>query len=149
MSDLVETTTREVRVFSTLIRRKLDSQATTWGELQTELKREKIRFDNMRVAIGKSKLTLEHPGAELPTTPFTLYLMPTKTKSGTEWDEESIRTLSYTEMRDLVRDLFLEDDFSAHEHFNDGDHYTNKKKDSLEKSLIEWFNIKKRIKTLT
>ena len=60
MSDLVETTTREVRVFSTLIRRKLDSQATTWGELQTELKREKIRFDNMRVAIVKSKLTLSY-----------------------------------------------------------------------------------------
>jgi len=141
-------TTREIKVFSTLTRKKIETNASNWGELQTELRRENIRFDNMKVAIGKSKVMLEHPQAELPTNAFTLYLMPTKTKSGNDWNEESIRNLSYDEMRDLVRDLFLEDSETADEHFNAGDHYTYKKKDSLEKCLIEWFSVKTQIAQL-
>jgi hypothetical protein len=131
-------TTREIKVFSTLTRRKIESSATTWGELQTELRSEKVRFDNMKVAIGKSKLMLEHPEAELPTSPFTLYLMPMKTKSG--YDVEDIENFSYDELRDIVRDLFLKDSDVAHKHFNTGDHYTNKKKDNLKELVIDWFS---------
>lgn len=129
---------REIKVFSTLTRKKIETDASTWGELQTHLRKEGVRFENMKVAIGKSKLMLEHPHAELPPNPFTLYLMPTKTKSG-RYTKDQIEEMSYDEMRDIVRDLFLQDGESADNHFNNEGHYTNKKKDALQRLLIDWF----------
>tara|TARA_R110002096_G_scaffold126982_3_gene274379 strand:- start:36386 stop:37120 length:735 start_codon:yes stop_codon:yes gene_type:complete len=129
---------REIKIFSTLTRKKLDTDASTWGELQTHLRKEGVRFENMKVAIGKSKLMLEHPQAELPAEPFTLYLMPTKTKSG-GYTKEDIEDMSYDELRDAVRNLVMVDGENADNHFNGEIHYTHKKKDALQTLLTDWF----------
>ena len=125
---------REIKVFSTLTRKRLNSSATTWAELQAELKNESIKFDNMKAAVGKSKISLEYPGAQLPSEPFTLYLMPTKTKSGLD-----VENMSYSAIRAAIRQLVTTSE-NAHNHFNDEKNYTNKKADELRSLLASWLN---------
>lgn len=125
---------REIKVFSTLTRKRLNSSATTWAELQAELKNESVKFDNMKAAVGKSKISLEYPGAQLPSEPFTLYLMPTKTKSGLD-----VENMSYSAIRAAIRQLVTTSE-NAHNHFNDEKNYTNKKADELRSLLASWLN---------
>ena len=125
---------REIKIFSTLTRKRLNSSATTWAELQAELKNESIKFDNMKAAVGKSKISLEYPGAQLPSEPFTLYLMPTKTKSGLD-----VENMSYSAIRSAIRQLVTTSE-NAHNHFNDEKNYTNKKADELRSLLASWLN---------
>ena len=75
---------RTIKVFSTETSslKELQSSATTWGELKTELKAANIDPSNMKGMIKESKTTLEHEGGVLPTDSFTLFLTPTKVKSG-------------------------------------------------------------------
>ena len=108
---------REIKIFSTLTRKRLNSSATTWSELQAELKNESIKFENMKAAVGKSKISLEYPGAQLPSEPFTLYLMPTKTKSGLD-----VENMSYAQIRAAIRQLVTTSE-NAHNHFNDEKNY--------------------------
>lgn len=125
---------REIKIFSTLTRKRLNSSATTWSELQAELKNESIKFENMKAAVGKSKISLEYPGAQLPSESFTLYLMPTKTKSGLDvWE------MSYSEVRAEIRQLVTSSE-NAHEHFNQEKNYTNKKADELRSLLASWYS---------
>jgi len=125
---------REIKVFSTLTRKRLNSSATTWSELQAELKNESIKFENMKAAVGKSKISLEYPGAQLPAEGFTLYLMPTKTKSGLD-----VENMSYSAIRAAIRQLVTTSE-NAHNHFNDERNYTNKKADELRSLLASWLN---------
>lgn len=125
---------REIKVFSTLTRKRLNSSATTWSELQAELKNESIKFENMKAAVGKSKISLEYPGAQLPAEGFTLYLMPTKTKSGLD-----VENMSYSAIRSAIRQLVTTSE-NAHNHFNDEKNYTNKKADELRSLLASWLN---------
>lgn len=58
----------------------IETNAETWGELS---RHERIGGANgMRAMIGETKHTLESPDAILPQTDFTLYLSPSKVKSG-------------------------------------------------------------------
>jgi hypothetical protein len=126
---------REIKIFSTLTRKRLNSSATTWSELQAELKNESIKFDNMKAAVGKSKVSLEYPEAQLPAEGFTLYLMPTKTKSGLD-----VENMSYSAIRAAIRQLVTTSE-NAHNHFNDEKNYTNKKADELRSLLASWLNL--------
>ena len=126
---------REIKIFSTLTRKRLNSSATTWSELQAELKNESIKFDNMKAAVGKSKVSLEYPEAQLPAEGFTLYLMPTKTKSGLD-----VENMSYSAIRATIRQLVTTSE-NAHNHFNDEKNYTNKKADELRSLLASWLNL--------
>lgn len=75
---------RTIKVFSTetSVLKEINSSATTWGELQTELKAANIDPSNMKGMVKESKTTLENTGAVLPEGNFTLFLTPTKVKSG-------------------------------------------------------------------
>jgi hypothetical protein len=75
---------RTIKVFSTetSVLKEINSSATTWGELQAELKAQGIDPNNMKGMVKESKTTLENTGAVLPTDNFTLFLTPTKVKSG-------------------------------------------------------------------
>lgn len=77
---------KKVTVFSTLGKnaQEFTTAATTWGELQSNLKEMNITFSGMKAVIGENKHTLESDKALLPTEQFTLYLMPVKTKSGAD-----------------------------------------------------------------
>lgn len=73
---------RVIRIFSTNIRKVLNSTAETWADLQNELRNEGVSYSGMKAISSINKTTLEHPDAILPGGDFTLYLTPMRTKSG-------------------------------------------------------------------
>lgn len=75
----------KVTVFSTKGAKKsvIETSATTWGALKDQLENKGIPVNNMRAIIGETKVTLESSAAILPVDfDFTLFLSPTKVKSG-------------------------------------------------------------------
>ena len=60
----------------------IETSATTFGALQTDLNSAGVSIENMRAVIGETKVTLEHPDAALPEGDFKIFLLPIKTKSG-------------------------------------------------------------------
>lgn len=77
---------------------KHESNARTYGELQSELK--DVKFSGMRVVERSSKMTLQHDDAILPAGDFVLFLVPEKVKSGTGNKKlKDISTANYNELR--------------------------------------------------
>lgn len=77
----------KVTVFSTkgAKRSVIETSATTWGVLKDQLMANNIPVDGMRAIVGETKVTLESSAAVLPVDfDFTLFLSPTKVKSGRE-----------------------------------------------------------------
>ena len=114
----------EVKVFSTQMGEKtVTTQATTWEELQGDLKKQGISFNKMKAVIGETKLTLEAGGAMLPAQGFTLFLMNKKTKAG--MGKKHYASHKYGELRGSIR-YILDKDPSAASHFNKEKNYTTK-----------------------
>jgi hypothetical protein len=82
MNDL--TTTRRVTVYNTLGQneRSVNSDALTWGELQSHLLQAGVSFSGMKAVVGDTQVTLESRDAQIPQTEFTLFLLPGKVRSG-------------------------------------------------------------------
>lgn len=74
----------------------IETSATTFGALQTDLNSDGIYTDNMRAVIGETKVTLEHPDAALPEGDFKIFLLPIKTKSG---------NVTRKELYEIIKDL--------------------------------------------
>ena len=77
----------KVTVFSTkgAKRSVIETSAATWGVLKNQLIANNIPVDGMRAIVGETKVTLESSAAVLPVDfDFTLFLSPTKVKSGRE-----------------------------------------------------------------
>lgn len=75
---------RKVTVVSTRenVRKEINSDATTWGQLKTEIERQGVSTGDMKAMIRENKNNLENDGASLPSGEFTLFLTPGKVKSG-------------------------------------------------------------------
>jgi hypothetical protein len=75
---------KKVVVFSTQTNKKksINTDATTYGVLRRELESQGFSLSGTRNIIKENKVSLSHDDAELPEGDFTLYLFPTKTKSG-------------------------------------------------------------------
>ena len=132
----------KVKVFSTQMGEKeVETGATTWGELQTDLKKSGISFSKMKAVIGENKLTLEADGAMLPAQGFTLFLMNKKTKAGAD-----VSTLSYKQLRKTISVILLKDGEAAKEYFNEGKNYTTKSTDILRDLLSSYSGIVPSIK---
>jgi hypothetical protein len=89
---------RVIKIFSTNIRKVINSAAQTWGELQSDLRREGVSYSSMKAISSVDKISFEHPDATLPSGEFTLYLTPMKTKSG-------LADYLKTQLQELVYDL--------------------------------------------
>jgi len=63
------------------------SNATTWGDLQSDLASAGVRFEGLKAMTNPGQVTLESLQAELPEGEFQLFLMPQKVKSGYSDDE--------------------------------------------------------------
>ena len=79
-------TTRIVRIVSSQFDRprSIESKATTWKELQTEMiaQQDPIQFEEMSAVIRQTKVSLVDDNAMLPEDSFDLFLSPAKVKSG-------------------------------------------------------------------
>ena len=73
----------KIKVYSTHMgEREVESTAQTWGDLQLDLTKNNIKYDNMKAVIGETKLSMDSVTSQVPRENFTLFLMPMKTKSG-------------------------------------------------------------------
>lgn len=89
---------------------QLQTNASTWGQLITELDNAGLSVDGMKAIIGQTKVTLESTEAELPQTNFTLFLSPVKIKAGANeydlnFDASEVDDLSYTELRTELKSI--------------------------------------------
>ena len=126
-----------VKVFSTQMgEREVETNATTWGDLQNDLKKQSIGFSKMKAVIGETKLTLEADGAMLPAQGFTLFLMNKKTKAG----GTDVSSLSYKELRKTIN-VILKMDEDAKDHFNEGKNYTTKSTPILREMLESYSGV--------
>lgn len=80
--------TRRIRVYNTSGQNNkvIDSSATTWGDLKSDLDAHGISYSGMKVVVGETQNTLESVQAVLPEGEMTLFLMPQKVKSGSEYN---------------------------------------------------------------
>lgn len=60
----------------------INSSATTWGELRSELMSEISDIDKMTVVVSTTKNSLDHEAAQLPEGEFKLFLSPKAIKAG-------------------------------------------------------------------
>ena len=125
--------TREIRIFSTKVKTKFDTNVETWGQLKTILRENNINYSGMTAALSGSKLSLEHNDAVLPTENFVLYLMPTKVKSGINID-----TFSYMDLRMAIQGIIESTGDTAKNFFNASKNYTRKTTEELRTLLKEW-----------
>ena len=120
----------KIQVYSTQMGQKeVETTATTWKELQSDLSSSGINFSKMKAVIGENKLTLEADGAILPTEGFTLFLMNKKTKAGAD-AKKFFASYKYGELRGAVR-FILDKDPDTSDYFNGDKNYTTKSTDIL------------------
>lgn len=125
--------TREIRIFSTKVKKKFNTDVETWGELKGILRENDISYSGMTAALSGSKLSLEHNDAVLPTENFVLYLMPTKVKSGINID-----TFSYMDLRVAIQGIIESTGDAAKNFFNSSKNYTRKTTEELRTLLKQW-----------
>ena len=130
---------RKIKVYSTRGQSgiEIETDVTSLGELSGVLNSHDYELDleNMKAIVGQTKATLESFDSVLPEGNFTLFLMPTKTKSGTV----DSSTALYSEIRDAIKNI-ISNDASAYEHFNSGKSYTNKGSAILRDLLQSWYD---------
>lgn len=112
---------RNVTVYSTSGKTnvKIESGATTFGELTPQLRENGFNLDGMKAVVGETKVTLEADGAVLPDGEFKLFLMPLKTKSGAD--------MSRSDVYNKIKELIARDGDRASTHFLQLGQYTRVK----------------------
>lgn len=84
--DEVVTSLKKVKVISTVGINKtvveIDPEVKTWGDLKRVFDDKGIKYSGMSATIGETTLSLILDEAVLPTTDFTLFILPTKVDSG-------------------------------------------------------------------
>jgi hypothetical protein len=100
-------TQRTVTVFSTAGKRKskIETDVTTWADLKKLVTKDGYNLDKLLATENITRRDLANEGAILPEGDFTLFLRPTKTKSG----GDNYDKLSFKELRAELSD----DDKSA------------------------------------
>jgi hypothetical protein len=120
---------RTIKVYSTSTGlAQLQSAATTWGQLMSDLANNGIQYHGMKAVESKNNTSLERDDAILPTDSFVLMLSPEKTKSG-----------GYRETRDAIQLIIAKYGIVAKNHFNSSKNYTLKSASELEILLDSWY----------
>ena len=119
---------RNITVYSTSNgTSRIESAATTWAELRSDMVSLGISSSNMKAIIGETRTTLESSMSVLPAGDFKLFLTPVKTKSGS----------SYRELRKKISEL-VNTNPAAKDFFNGDRNYTNKTYAELVLLNEEW-----------
>ena len=129
---------RNITIFSTQGingPQKIESSATHWGELRDQIKEQfpDINLNSLKAVEGIGQHTLESSQSTLPEGEFTLFLMPSKTKSGIDAD-----SMGYWDLRNAIHQLITQYPDQAASFFNTGRNYTNKSANELRRLYGEW-----------
>jgi hypothetical protein len=102
---------RTIRVISSQSDRakSVESAATTWGQLQSDLSSHISDIGNMKAIVRETRVSLESPEAQLPESNFTVILSMKKIASGsnengTRYTDSQIRELR-TKLQNLFEDV--------------------------------------------
>jgi hypothetical protein len=102
---------RTIRVISSQSDRakSVESAATTWGQLQSDLSSHISDIGNMKAIVRETRVSLESPEAQLPEDNFTVILSMKKIASGsndngTRYTDSQIRELR-TKLQNLFEDV--------------------------------------------
>lgn len=102
---------RTIRVISSQSDRakSVESDATTWGQLQSDLSSHISDIGNMKAIVRETRVSLESPEAQLPESNFTVILSMKKIASGsnengTRYTDSQIRELR-TKLQNLFEDV--------------------------------------------
>lgn len=128
-----------ITVFSTKGRNRqvVESSATTWGELKSQLNDMDIKTSGMRAIIGETQVTLESSKAVLPVDfNFTLFLSPMKVKSGA-----NVAELGYKDLKSTIKNIYHSSE-EAEKHFGN---YTIMSTDQLREVLEDWYDKKSEV----
>ena len=92
-------TTRTITAFSTRGKNKakIETDVTTWGELKPLLANEGFDLSTLAATESVKRTDLAHVDAVLPEGNFTVFLRPSKTKSGADYTN-----MSYRELKSLL-----------------------------------------------
>lgn len=82
--------TKTVLVYSTVGQNKkeVNTSATIWSALKSDLASAGVNTDGMSAVVGQTQVTLESADAQIPEGNFTLFLVPQKVKSGWLIDDD-------------------------------------------------------------
>ena len=83
---------------------KFETSATTWGELKKELYAADLYTEKMKAVLGTNKATLESNDYVLPTSTYTVFMLPIETKSGVGFTVEKVKTLQ-SELNKLFEEV--------------------------------------------
>lgn len=91
--------TRVITAFSTRgkNKKKIETDVQTWGDLKPLLENEGFKLSSLAATESVNRTDLAHKDAALPEGDFTIFLRPTKTKSGADYD-----SMSFSELRGLL-----------------------------------------------
>lgn len=96
----------EITVYSTRqgSASKFETSATTWGELKKELFSADLYTEKMKAVLSTNKATLESNEYVLPTSTYTVFMVPIETKSGVGFTVEKVRQLQ-SDMNQLFEEV--------------------------------------------
>lgn len=126
---------RVITIYSTkgAKKAKIETEVTTWGELQPLVKKEGYDLDKLHATENINKSDLVNNAAVLPSGEFTIFLRPKQTKSGGRAD-----SLAYKDIRNLIKSDIEMYEEAGKAHYNEGKNYTTKSTDEL-RSLANSF----------
>lgn len=91
---------KKVTIYSTKGKSgSFETSATKWGEIISQVENIVGDLSNLIPTENVGKTTLQHVDAILPDTNFTLFLRPSKTKSGGDFSE-----MSFFELRNFIKE---------------------------------------------
>jgi hypothetical protein len=103
--------------------RKITFPGGKWSALKSILIKDyNYDMDNLKAVENFRRTTLEHPEAVVPNVDFTLFLMPYKSKSGS--DRSAVTA--------TIKEFIVTGGEAAKAHFNAGKNYTNKSTSELQ-----------------
>ena len=102
----------EIKVFSTKANKlqKINVKGTTWGSVYNELENAGLINGDMKAVLRENNMTLESSNIDMPTTPYTIFVTPIKTKSGAynpNVDNDEMKETLYGLLDDIT-ELFEE-----------------------------------------
>jgi hypothetical protein len=99
---------RTIRVISSQSDRakSVESDATTWSQLQSDLSSHISDIGNMKAIVRETRVSLESPEAQLPEGNFTVILSMKKIASGTNGNGTRYTDSQIRELRTKLLNLF-------------------------------------------
>ena len=99
---------RTIRVISSQSDRakSVESAATTWGQLQSDLSSHISDIGNMKAIVRETRVSLESPEAQLPESNFTVILSMKKIASGSNENGTRYTDSQIRELRTKLQNLF-------------------------------------------